>query len=168
MLCRMDPIEPTPEQVPPPRKKSVSALTIVLAVIGVMALLCVGAVGAGVFWVKGKAEKLVAQSADGGFAFVTESPPEVRAELAGPRRDYVGSWRSDEGSSIDIEENGALSYSKVGGQRTTRYSLPIAAFNGDDIVCKAMLTLVIKVTEPPQEVNGRWQMVADGMTFHRR
>ena len=51
---------------------------------------------------------------------------------------------------------------------TTRCTLPIAAFNGDDIVCKAMLTVVIKVTEPPQEVGGRWQMVADGMTFRRQ
>jgi hypothetical protein len=169
MLSRMDPTEPIPGQVPPPRKKPVSALTIVVAVVGVMALVCVGAIGAGVFWVKGKAEKLVAQAADGGLAFVTESPSEVRTELAGPRSNYVGSWRSDQGSSLDIEEDGALSYSKVAGRgTTTRYSLPIAAFDGDDIVCKAMLTLVIKVTEPPQEVGGRWQMVADGTTFYRQ
>jgi hypothetical protein len=160
----MDPIPP--EQVPPPRKKPVSALTIVVAVVGVVALVCVGAVGAGFFWVKSKAEDLIG---DGGLRFVAQPPPEVRAALEGDRRGYVGSWHSERGSAIDIDPSGSLTFLKSEGTgASTRYTLPIAAFKGDDIVCAAGLTVVIKVTEPPHEVGDGWEMVADGIRFRRQ
>jgi len=145
-----------------------STLGIVLIVLGAMALLCVGAIGAGVYWVKGKAEKLVAEAGDGGFGVVVQSPEEVRAALAGEKRDYVGSWHSERGSSLEIKEDGSLSLAKAeSAGRSTRFSLPIAAFRGDDIVCKAGFAMVIKVSQPPRQLDGDWELVADGIAFHR-
>lgn len=164
----MDPVLPPTEQVAPPRKKPLSALSIVLIVLGAMALLCAGAIGAGAFWVKGRAEQFLREAGDGGFAMIAQAPDEVRAALAGEKRDYVGVWSSDRGSRLEIREDGALSIRKAErAGSSTQFSLPIAAFSGDDIVCRAMVTLNIKVSQPPSRVGGRWEMVAEGITFHR-
>lgn len=163
----MNPIPPPAEQVPLPKKKPLSALGIVLIVLGATALVCAGAIGAGVFWIKSKAEQFLQDAGDGGLA-VAQSPEQVRAQLAGDKRDYVGSWRSDRGSQLEIGEDGSLSIVKAesAGART-QLNLPIAGFRGEDIVCRAFVTLVIRVTQPPSQIGGRWEMVADGITFHR-
>ena len=158
---------PSIEQAPPPRKKPMSALTIVLIIIGVLALGCAGVFTAGFFWVKNKAEDLVAQAGDGGFGFVVSSPDQVRAELKGPRKDYVGHWRTDNGSTLDISSTGELAYNRIGEHGHTSYTMPIAGFNGADIVCKAFITITIKVSQLPHEVDGKWEMVADDGKFHR-
>ncbi len=164
----MDPVPPPAKQVPPPKKKPLSALSIVLIVLGAAALLCAGALGAGVFWVKGRAEQFLRESGDGGLEVIAQSPEQVHAELAGDKKDYVGDWTSDRGSRLEIREDGSLRLRKAERPgSSTQMTLPIAAFHGDDIVCRAVFTLVIKVTQPPSQVGGRWEMVADGIRFHR-
>ena len=160
----MEASEPVLEQAPLPKKKPMSALAIVLIIIGVCALVCAGLVGAAVFWVKDKAEQLVG---DGGIEFVTASPDQVRAELAGAKKAYVGSWHAENGSALEVDEGGFLHYNKISEGSTSTWAMPIAGFGGDDIICKAFLTVVVRITVPPKQVDGRWVMVADGMTFRR-
>jgi hypothetical protein len=144
-----------------------SAVTIILIIVGVLAIGCAGIVVGGVLWVKGKADQFVSEIGDGGLTFVLSTPAQVLADLKGPKKDYVGSWSNGRGGSIAIEEDGQVSYVKVDGGSKTSYTLPIAGFSGNDIICKALITVVINVSTPPRQVDGRWEMVVDGSTFHR-
>ncbi len=151
---------------PSPPKKS-NALFIVLGIVGVLLVLLAGTCAVGVFFVKKTTQEIAENLADGGMVLV--APPEVKAELAGPKKDYVGSWRSLSGrSSLDIDSDGNLRLEKDEGGGKETYTMPIAAFRGDDIEVKPVVTLRIEVEEPPHQLpSGRWQMKAKGVTFQR-
>jgi hypothetical protein len=97
-------------QAPMPVKKGMGALGIVLIVLGIVFVLGLGTCVGGYFWVKGKVSDLV----EGGALDLT-SPPAVTAALAGAKKDYVGSWTSKKGSTLDIQSNGQMQYVKVKG-----------------------------------------------------
>jgi hypothetical protein len=142
------------------------ALAIVLIVVGVIALIGLGTCAAGAFFVKRKVDRVAAGIADGGL--VLTSPPAVKAELAGPKKDYVGSWRSAAGSSLDIDPDGNMKYQKEEGGSKETITAPIASFRGNDIEVKFGVTLTIKVEEPPELVGSTWQMKANGVAFERK
>ena len=148
------------------------ALAIVLIVVGVLGVLALGTCAVGAFWVKRKADAVVASIADGGLVMV--SPPAVKAELAGAKKDYVGAWASARGSTLDIDADGNMKLVKDedgdGGSREA-ITAPIASFRGDDIEVKLVVTLTIPVTVPPHRVGSpskHWEMTAKGVVFERK
>jgi hypothetical protein len=149
-----------------PQKKGLSGLAIALIIIGVVAVLGLGTCVAGVFYVKAKAEKL-ADSIDGG-GLVLVSPPEVKAELAGAKKEYVGSWKGGKNSTLDIDADGNLKLVRDEGGAKETITAPIAAFSGNDIQMKAFVTLTIPVTSPPRRVGDHWSMTAKGIAFERK
>jgi hypothetical protein len=141
-------------------------VAVVLIVVGVLALLGIGTCALGAFIVKRKVDKVASEIADGGI--VLAAPPAVKAELAGPKKDYVGSWRSAAGSSLDIDPDGNMKYVKDEGGAKESITAPIAAFRGDDIEVKFGITLTVRVTEPPRLIGTTWQMKANGVAFERK
>jgi hypothetical protein len=150
-------------------KKGIGALGIVLIVLG---LLFVGALGtcvAGYYWVKGKAESVVKELGEGGAKLVLVAPEEVKAALAGDKKDYVGHWTSKKGSALTIDTAGNLLWAKDedGDGIKDTLQAPIAAFAGDDMQCQAFLTFTVHVTAPPKLEGGKWRMVVDGIEMER-
>lgn len=147
----------------PAPKKGPSIIVVILALIGGFAVLGLGTCALGAFWVKNKAETLL----EGGAGLVMESPPEVKAELAGPKKEYVGYWVSERASRMVIAPDGQFAFVKQEGGMNESFRAPIAAFRGNDIEIKPFIAVVIAVTEPPHEVAGKWRMTARGITFYR-
>jgi hypothetical protein len=147
-------------------KKGLSTLAIVLIIGGVLLVLGIGTCGAGAVWLGHKAKEVKENIADGGL--VLASPPEVVAELAGPKKEYVGSWTSVSGkSTLDIQADGAMKL--VQDERGTKETLtaPIAAFVGNDIEIRFGITFKVNVAEPPHRVGAGFEMNARGITFRR-
>lgn len=144
-----------------------SVLAIVLIVFGVLALLGIGTCAAGILWVRSNANSIMAGLVDGG-GFVLTSPPAVTAELAGSKKDYVGSWQNAQGTTLEIQANGNVSFAKNENGVKKNMNAPIAEFHGDDIVIKVGIPIVIRVTKPPHAVSGRWEMTADGLLLERK
>jgi flagellar basal body-associated protein FliL len=148
----------------PPKKSN--TLAIVLGIVGVVLVLVVGTCAVGAYYVKQKTKEFAENIADGGMVLV--SPPEVKAELAGAKKDYVGSWKSVSGkSTFDIDAEGNMKLEKDEGGAKEAYTMPIAAFRGNDIEARAVITFKIDVPEPPHQVSGKWQMRAKGVTWQR-
>jgi hypothetical protein len=152
-----------PDDTPP--KKGMSTLTKVLLVLGVVFVLMLGTCGLGAVWLGKKAKEVTQNLSEGGL--VLAAPPEVREALAGPKKDYVGAWRSGP-SSIDIDADGNVKYVKASGASKESITAPIAEFKGDSIVMRVGLVIEITVTEPPRRVGDHWEMKAQGKSWERR
>ena len=153
--------------MPPEPKKGMSTLTIVLIVIGVLLVLVGGTCAAGVILLQREAKKISDDLGDGGLLLV--APPEVKADLAGARKDYVGHWKSKKGSSIIIDAEGEMKLDKDEDGDGMKESLqaPIVRFSGNDIVQKPLITITTHVTEAPHKNGDHWEMTADGIHFTR-
>jgi hypothetical protein len=153
---------------PPPPKSGPSALTIILAVLGVLVLLAIGVCVALFFYIKREATRLVGEAIDGG-GLVMASPAAVTSELAGAKKAYVGSWKSAHGSTLDIDASGYMDYEKDedGDGNKESIKAPIAAFHGDDMEVKLVVTLTVHVTGAPHKVGDTWEMTADRVTLTR-
>ncbi|MCW8880087.1 MAG: hypothetical protein OQK04_17120 [Kangiellaceae bacterium] len=80
---------------------------------------------------------------------------------------YAGLWQSDKVSLL-IESDGYVSYKRESGNTKVSINGPIKSFNGDDFsVGVAFLTTEFKVSKPPHLVDGRWEMVVDGIRLIR-
>ena len=89
----------------------------------------------------------------------TPLPPE--------KTDYAGEWQGA-GMYLLVTSDGRVEYRRVKGAATTENSGPIKEFVGDDfIVGVAFFTTTFQVQQPPQEVNGSWQMVVDEVLLTR-
>ena len=148
-------------QAPPP-KKGLGALGIVLIVLGVLFVLGLGTCVGGYFWVKTKVSDLV----EGGSLDLA-APAAVTSALAGPKKDYVGSWRSKKGSVLDVDAAGHLHYEKAEGGSSEKLDAPIGAFVGDDIELHLIVKVTVHVTKPPHKKGTVWEMTADGIDFER-
>ncbi len=149
-----------------PKKKGMSPLAIGLIIGGVLLVLIGGTCAAGAIWVGHKAKEVGQSIADGGLVMV--APAEVVAELAGAKKDYVGSWTSASGkSTLDIQSDGSLKL--VQDERGTKETLtaPIAAFVGNDIELRMGLVFKIDVSVTPHRVGDRFEMTARGIKFSR-
>ena len=83
------------------------------------------------------------------------------------RLDYVGLWRSKE-MSLLILADGSVGYERLKGGVKTSVNGPLKEFVGDDFVVGVWrFTTTFKVTEPPHEVDGIWQMVVDDVRLVR-
>ncbi|MBX3230607.1 MAG: hypothetical protein KIT84_00205 [Labilithrix sp.] len=150
----------------PAKKKGLSTTAIVLIVVGVVFLLLLGTCAAAGIWVGHKVKDVKENIAEGGLVLV--SPPEVVSELAGPKKDYVGAWRSTSGkSALDIAADGGIHFKQDEGGSKQELTAPIAAFKGDDILVRLGIDFTIAVTQPPKKSGTEWVMIARGITFHR-
>jgi hypothetical protein len=118
------------------------------------------------FWVQKKVTEVAKDAADGGLVMV--SPPEVVAELAGPKKAWVGEWRGvGNASTLDIDAQGNVKLVRITGSSTEKLTAPIAAFVGNDMEFRAVIKLTIPVSEAPHEVGDHWEMTAKGVKLRR-
>ena len=77
--------------------------------------------------------------------------------------DYVGEWRSKE-MSLLILKDGSVAYKRLKGGTTTSINGPLKEFVGDDFVVGVwFFTTTFNVSELPEEIDGKWRMVVDGV-----
>ena len=147
-------------------KKGMSTLTIVLIIAGVALVLGLGTCIGGAVWFGHQVTGVKDNLADGGLVLV--APPAVVAELAGPKKDYVGSWSTASGkSTLDIKDDGSLKLVQDEKGSKETLSAPIAAFVGNDMEIRVGLVIKLEVTEPPHQANGHWEMTVRGMKLSR-
>jgi hypothetical protein len=80
---------------------------------------------------------------------------------------YAGEWRSKE-MYLLILQDGTVAYERLKGGGTTSVNGPLKEFIGDDFVVGiGFMTTTFEVTEPPNETNGTWKMVVDGIRLTR-
>ncbi|MFV1980009.1 MAG: hypothetical protein ACC655_02555 [Rhodothermia bacterium] len=83
------------------------------------------------------------------------------------KQDYVGDWQSKE-MRLLILADGTVSYERLKNGGTTSVNGPVKEFVGDDLVVGVLFfKTTFEVTETPHEVDGRWQMVVDGVRLTR-
>ena len=80
---------------------------------------------------------------------------------------YVGEWQSKE-MGLLILQDGSVAYKRLKGGVSTSVNGPLKEFVGDDFkVGIWFLTTTFEVSEPPHKINGKWQMVVDGVRLAR-
>ncbi len=83
------------------------------------------------------------------------------------RPEYLGHWRGGD-ISLSIFADGSLAYKRNSKGVKTEINAPITEFSGNNIVVGMwFLTTTFVVSEPPHQVDGRWQMVVDGVLLTR-
>ncbi|WP_286239123.1 hypothetical protein [Neptuniibacter halophilus] len=83
------------------------------------------------------------------------------------RLNYAGEWQSRE-MGLLILADGSVSYKRLKGGTTVSVNGPVKAFDGDSFeVGLGPLSTRFHVSQPPHKVNGRWQMVVDGVRLTR-
>jgi len=83
------------------------------------------------------------------------------------RLDYVGEWQSKE-MGLLILRDGSVAYKRIKGGATTSVNGPLKEFIGDDFVVGVwFFTTTFNVSEPPNEIEGKWQMVVDGVRIKK-
>ena len=79
------------------------------------------------------------------------------------RIDYVGEWQSKE-MGLLILQDGTVAYKRLKGGGSTSVNGPLKEFVGNDFAVGFLfLTTTFKVSEPPHQIDGTWQMVVDGV-----
>jgi len=75
----------------------------------------------------------------------------------------VGEWQSNE-MSLLILKDGTVEYERVNGRTSVSIDAPLKEFVEDDFVVGLwFITTTFDVSEPPEEIDGKWQMVVDGV-----
>jgi hypothetical protein len=150
---------------PPPAGTAPSSnntLKVVLIVLGALFVLGAGTCVGTCMYAKSKVTELAASIGEAGVTLA--SPPEVRAALAGPKSDYLGTWSNGKGGVFEIAADGAFKFEKEGGKTVA----PIAAFDGNNIVIKVLVTITFKIAVAPHRVGDHFELVMDGATFTRK
>ncbi len=76
---------------------------------------------------------------------------------------YAGYWTS-KNMVLVIHTDGTVDYQRIQDRTTTTVNGPLAEFAGDDFVVGiGFLTTTFKVSEPPSQIDGVWQMTVDGV-----
>lgn len=159
-----------PQRAPqqrPPQKQGMPTWQVVLIIVG--GLLFMGLSTCGVLAYRGYSEyrEVATELAEGGGP-LKSSPPEVVAELAGAKKDYVGSWKSPSGkSTLEIRPDGGVIFVAHEKAEQERIEGPIGAFHGKDMDVVALLHFTLKVKTLPHTVGDDLEMVVNDITFVR-
>jgi hypothetical protein len=79
------------------------------------------------------------------------------------RAAYVGEWKA-ESMYLLITQDGSLQYQRRKDGATTSLNGPIKGFDGDNILFGiGALETTFVVEQPPQQIEGRWVIVVDGV-----
>jgi hypothetical protein len=83
------------------------------------------------------------------------------------KSDYVGEWRGTE-MSLQIYQDGKVAYERSEGRTSVSIDARVKEFVGDDFVVGVWIfTTNFDVSVPPEQVDGTWQMVVDGVRLTR-
>ncbi len=78
-------------------------------------------------------------------------------------KSYVGEWQGKQ-MWLLIEQSGNVSYKRKISNVTTSVNAPLQEFTNEGFVVGVWsFTTVFTVSEPPKKVEGKWQMVVDGV-----
>ena len=81
---------------------------------------------------------------------------------------YVGIWLSKD-MVLSIHQNGKVDYTFRKHGIIQTISAPLIKFEGDSFVIGYLfITTKFIVTEAPHKVNGKWQMVVDGIRLNKK
>ena len=156
-------------QQPPPSRREAkwTPLKIGLVIGGMMLFSIITTCGVAAYRGYSTYKEVSQNLGEGGFAI--SSPPEVVAELNGPKKDYIGMWTSaTNNSSLQILENGHMVYHRHESSKSEDITAPIAKFSGNDIECHFGVKIFVTVKTPPHKVDGdKFEMVVDGITMTR-
>ncbi|MEM0514479.1 hypothetical protein WCN91_03345 [Pseudoalteromonas sp. YIC-827] len=84
------------------------------------------------------------------------------------RVDYIGYWQGVN-MELYIHPDGAVSYVRQDGNTSKSINASIQEFEGDDfIVGFGFFNTRFAVTQAPQEIDGQYQMVVDGVLLIKR
>ena len=87
------------------------------------------------------------------------------------RQDYVGRWSGTLGAEkmqLAIASTGMLEYSREAPGTSKSMTVPIQAFEGNQIVAGAMgMKTRFVVQQPPHQEAGVWTMTVDGVRLTR-
>lgn len=91
---------------------------------------------------------------------------EVRAALAGPKKDYVGRWTTLLGNGIlHIQADGRVAYAMQRGSRRENANAMITSFTEDAFW---VMTFRFAIEQPPTRDGKVWKMKVRGTTWERR
>lgn len=83
--------------------------------------------------------------------------------LPADKLNYAGEWQSKE-MKLLILADGTVAYKRLQHGGSTEVNGPLMNFDGDNFVVGIwVFNTKFEVSEPPAEVNGKWQMVVDGV-----
>jgi len=84
------------------------------------------------------------------------------------KKDYVGTWKSEE-VTLTIMEGGRVEYEKKTGSSSKTISAPIQKFEGDNFTVGALgINTTFVVSNPPsKDSSGVWKMTVDGAELTR-
>ena len=104
----------------------------------------------------------------GGMILVYAVPSSANGRLASDKAAYVGTWKS-ETLTLRIAGDGTFEYSHSENYGNTHYGGRIRGFDSDDftVLIPPFFPGRFHVTEPPHQVDGRWEMVVDGIRVNR-
>ena len=158
-----------PQQPPPyspPQKQGPSTTKIVLLVGGGLLVVLLGTCGVAAFRGYSAYREVVTELSEGGIP--DASPADVIADLAGPKKDYVGEWTSPSGkSTLHVAANGEVDFHGHEKTMDEHVEGPIAGFTGNDMDFKLGIRFTLKVKTPPHFVGGNMEMVVNDITFER-
>jgi hypothetical protein len=81
--------------------------------------------------------------------------------------DYAGHWQG-QGMELTIEADGAVSYQRREGAKSTTINAPLKHFKGDDfIVGIGPFDTTFVVSQPPQMTAEGWRMTVDGVELYK-
>lgn len=90
---------------------------------------------------------------------------EVRAALAGPKKDYVGRWTTPLGNGVlQIQADGRVGYSMQRGAARENANAKITSFTDDAFY---VMTFRFAIEQPPARTGNTWKMKVRGATWER-
>ena len=146
---------------PPPKPKA-SALKIVAIVAAAMlgVALVVGYIGMSAIDATRTLQELA--NGEGGPPMTDE---EIRAALAGPKKDYVGRWTTLMGNgTLQIQADGRIGYAMQRGAARENANAKITSFTDDAFY---VMTLRFAIEQPPTRTGNTWKMKVRGATWER-
>ncbi len=87
--------------------------------------------------------------------------------LPSEKLNYAGEWKSKE-MTLLILPDGTVAYKRLKNGGSTSVKGPLKEFKSNDfVVGLGPFTTTFVVSEPPQENDGVWEMVVDGVRLSR-
>ena len=82
------------------------------------------------------------------------------------KSDYIGVWQKEGEATLVILADGLCTYRHSKDSQNISVSGPIKEFDGNDFIVGILSNSKrFTVTEPPNNDNGSWQMVVEGIRF---
>lgn len=84
------------------------------------------------------------------------------------KKDYVGSWKGENGSRMTILSDGGCDFEQKKGNTTTSMNGGGVHWEGSKLIVKMGVSAEFVIDQPPTQVDGKWTMKLDGERFERQ